>query len=167
MLGDVFYMSSFSTLASPCHYLCWTDPLRPHTAKLHTKCSLTPAIWAVQRTSILPLSVSFYSVILPLGNIHATDLLNRDHRHSQSLFPDANALRLLCSSYFMPCSLLWDTHLSKIMAVLEDRNIMIPRQVKTTGFYTPLETSRPTLGQADKPQLQLKSDLRSKHTYSK
>lgn len=152
-------MSSFSTLASPCHYLCWTDQPHPHTAKLHTKCSLTASIWAAQRTSILPLSVSFYPVILPLGNIHATDLLNRGHRHSQSLFPDANALRLLCSSCFMPCSLLWYTHLSKIMAVLKDLEIswFQGRWKQLVSFYTPLETSRPTLGQADKPQLQLKS----------
>lgn len=99
-----------------------------------------------------------YSVILLLGNIHATSLLNRGHRQSQSLFPHANALRRLCSSCFVPCSLLWDTHLSKIMAALKDLEIswFQARWKYLVSLYTPFETSRPTLGHADNPRLQLK-----------
>lgn len=98
-------------------------------------------------------------VILPLGNIHTTGLLNRGHRQSLSLFLDANALRCLCSSCFVPWSLLWDTHLSKIKAVLKDLKMswLQARWKHLISFYTPSETSRPTLGHADKPQLQLKS----------
>lgn len=46
-----------------CCYLCWVDPPCPHTAKLHTRWSLTVTSWAGQGAATLPKSDAWASCL--------------------------------------------------------------------------------------------------------